>query len=194
MMFWTRKGKMAKTKRLLLVVLVTVLLGVGVFAGSFIYADTVNDTDIEVTEHSTSSDTAGNVDDAGKVLGDQRESKHARLSQRVTVVDDTGLLPYSGTITKLQDAFYPGTYKLNFSSNAILTETVTVVIDIDVKQGEEVYILTGDKDTGYREYAVVTTAEPNRVEFTTSILQNYTLSTTDICSAQEAMADIVGDY
>ena len=185
---------MTKTKRLLLVVLVTVLLGVGVFAGSFIYEDTVNDTDIEVTEQSDNSETSSNTDETGKVLGEQRESGHARLSQRVTVFDDTGLLPYSGTITKIQDAFYPGTYKLNFSSNAILTDTVTVVIDIDVRQGEEVYILTGDKDPGYREYAVVTAAEPNRVEFTTSILQNYTLSTTDISGAQEAMADIVGEY
>ena len=61
---------------------------------------------------------------------------------------------------------------------------------MDIKKGEEVYILIGDKDSGYTEYACVTAKEDNLVSFDTNILQDYTLSKTDIKSAQEAMADI----
>ena len=61
---------------------------------------------------------------------------------------------------------------------------------MDVKKGDEIYILIGDKESGYTEYACVTAKEDNLVSFSTNILQDYTLSKTDIKSAQEAMADI----
>ena len=41
--------------------------------------------------------------------------------------------------------------------------------------------------------AKVVASKPDCVEFQTNILQNYTLSTTNICGAQEAMASLVGN-
>lgn len=111
-----------------------------------------------------------------------------RLTQRVTIYDENGTLPISGTVTKSQDAFYPGTYELTFSRNAILNDEVTVQVKLDVEEGEPVYILTGNKEKGYREVAVVAADSNKCVSFGTQLLQNYTLSTTDICGAQEAMA------
>ena len=66
----------------------------------------------------------------------------------------------------------------------------TVEVEMDVLKGDEVYILTGDKDSGYTEYAVVTVDKYNTVRFSTDMLQTYTLSTTNIAAAQEAMAGI----
>ena len=103
------------------------------------------------------------------------------------------MLPYSGTVTKAQEGFYPGTYEITFNQNDLLPNKATVEVEMDVLKGDEVYILTGDKDSGYTEYAVVTVDKYNTVRFTTDMLQTYTLSTTNIAAAQEAMAGIVGE-
>ncbi len=119
---------------------------------------------------------------------------NSRFTQRVTVKDDNDeILPYSGTITKDPESFYPGTYEISFNQNDLLPNMATVEVEMDVLKGDEVYILTGDKDSGYTEYAVVTVDKYNTVRFSTDMLQTYTLSTTNIAAAQEAMAGIVGD-
>ena len=123
---------------------------------------------------------------------------NSRFTQRVTVKDDNDeILPYSGTITKDPESFYPGTYEISFNQNdslpTLLPSEATVEVEMDVLKGDEVYILTGDKDSGYTEFAVVTVDKYNTVRFSTGILQTYTLSTTSIAAAQEAMAGIVGD-
>lgn len=119
---------------------------------------------------------------------------NSRFTQRVTVKDDNDeILPYSGTITKNPESFYPGTYEISFNQNDLLPNMATVEVEMDVLKGDEVYILTGDKDSGYTEYAVVTVDKYNTVSFSTDMLQTYTLSTTNIAAAQEAMAGIVGD-
>lgn len=119
---------------------------------------------------------------------------NSRFTQRVTVKDDNDeILPYSGTITKDPESFYPGTYEISFNQNDLLPNMATVEVEMDVLKGDEVYILTGDKDSGYTEYAVVTVDKYNTVRFSTDMLQTYTLSTTNIAAAQGAMAGIVGD-
>ena len=119
---------------------------------------------------------------------------NSRFTQRGTVKDDNDeILPYSGTITKNPESFYPGTYEISFNQNDLLPNMATVEVEMDVLKGDEVYILTGDKDSGYTEYAVVTVDKYNTVRFSTDMLQTYTLSTTNIAAAQEAMAGIVGD-
>ena len=114
-----------------------------------------------------------------------------RLSQQVTVTTKDGTVPVSGKVVKSRDGFYPGTYELTFSNNAILNTTATVEVMVDAMPGDEVHILVGDKDSGYREFATVEVEQPGVVAFDTGILQNYTISTTDIQGAQEAMADIL---
>ncbi len=115
----------------------------------------------------------------------------SRMTQRVTIVSDNGVLPISGTVTKEQDAYYPGTYELKFGTNAILTSEADVYVSLNVKQGDKVYILTGDRENGYVEYKMIEAQEDNRISFGTSVLQDYTISTTDIVSAQEAMASVM---
>ena len=173
---------MTKTRKTMLIVLVAFLFGITVLAGSVVLFGTGSEANIDISrgiyEHS----------------GEEKEhDEHIRLSQRVTVKTDEGTLPFSGTITKSQDAFYPGTYKVVFSNNAILTDTATVEVKIQVKKGETVYVLTGNKDNGYSQYDEVIVTETDCVKFQTNILQNYTISTTDICGAQEAMASLVGN-
>ena len=94
-------------------------------------------------------------------------------------------------MVKAQDAFYPGTYEVKFSNKAILTDTASVRVSLSVKEGEQVHILTGNKEKGYREYTVVTAQADNVISFDTSVIQDYTISTTDIISAQEAMASLM---
>ncbi|MBP3817317.1 MAG: hypothetical protein J6H31_03365 [Butyrivibrio sp.] len=173
---------MTKIRRTMLIVLGAFLLGISILAGAIVLFGTASEANMDISRsiyegsHETSS-----------------KSEHIRLSQRVTVKTDEGTLPFSGTITKSQDAFYPGTYKIVFSNNAILTDTATIEVKFQVKEGETVYILTGNKDGGYSQYAEVVAKEPGCVEFQTNILQNYTISTTNICGAQEAMASLVGN-
>ncbi len=114
-----------------------------------------------------------------------------RLTQRVTVVSDGNVLPISGTVTKMQDAFYPGTYEVKFSNKALLSAEATVSVRIDVAKNEQVYILTGDKESGYTQIEVVTVDANNCVSFDTNVIQDYTISKTDIMSAQAAMANVM---
>ncbi|WP_029232488.1 hypothetical protein [Butyrivibrio sp. VCB2006] len=114
-----------------------------------------------------------------------------RLTQRVTIVSDGNVLPISGTVTKMQDAYYPGTYEVKFGNKAILTTQASVHVKIDVDKNEQVYILTGDKDKGYTQVDVVTADSDNCVVFDTNIIQDYTISKTDIISAQAAMASVL---
>jgi len=173
---------MTKTRKTMLIVLVAFLFGITVLAGSMVVFSTGSEANVDISrsvyEHSAE---------------EREHGEHIRLSQRVTVKTDEGTLPFSGTIAKSQDAFYPGTYKIIFSNNAILTDTATVEVKIQAKKGETVYVLTGSKDSGYSQYDEVIVTEPDCVRFETNILQNYTLSTTDICGAQEAMASLVGN-
>lgn len=120
-------------------------------------------------------------------------NERGRLTQRVTIYDENGTLPISATVTKSQDAFYPGTYELTFSRNAILSKKATVQVKVDVMEGETVYILTGNKEKGYVEVAKAQADADKCVFFETQLLQNYTLSTTNICEAQEAMASYKGN-
>ena len=115
----------------------------------------------------------------------------SRMTQRVTIVSDNGVLPISGTVTKAQDAYYPGTYELKFGNNAILSSKADILVSLNVKKGDMVYILTGDRENGYVEYMTVEATENNKICFDTNIIQNYTISTTDIISAQEAMASVM---
>ena len=110
------------------------------------------------------------------------------MTQRVTIFSENGVLPISGTVTKTQDAYYPGTYELKFGNKAILTSDANVCVSLNVNKGDKVYILTGDRENGYVEYKTVEAQQDNMIAFDTSVIQDYTLSTTDIVSAQEAMA------
>ena len=181
---------MNKTRKAAIAVLVMFLIGCIAFAGFAVYADkqtsTNNDGDCynAVTEAILGLAGIDLDKEAGDVLGDKR------LSQKLIVTTDNGAVISSGTVTKIQDDFYPDSYKITFSKKAILTSRAVVEVTMDIKKGEEVYILIGDKDSGYTEYACVTAKEDNLVSFDTNILQDYTLSKTDIKSAQEAMADI----
>ena len=172
---------MTKTRKTMLVVLVTVLLGISVVAGASILVKTGSEANMGISY---------NLND---YLRDDHRGEHIRLSQRVTVRTKEGTLPFSGTLTKSKDAFYPGTYTIEFSNNAILTQTATVEVKFEIEEGETVYVLTGNKDGGYSQYSVVTASSRDCVEFETNILQNYTLSTTDICGAQEAMASLMNN-
>ena len=58
---------------------------------------------------------------------------------------------------------------------------------MDVDPGETVHVLTGNKNSGYREYTTVTAGENGMVVFDTKVLRDYTISTTDIQGAQKAM-------
>ncbi len=176
---------MTKTRRTMLIVLGAFLLGISILAGAIVLFGTASEANMDISRSIYESSHSSH-ETSGK-------SEHIRLSQRVTVKTDEGTLPFSGTVTKSQDAFYPGTYKIDFSNNAILTETATIEVKFQVKEGETVYILTGNKDGGYTQYAEVVAKEHDCVEFQTNILQNYTLSTTNICGAQEAMASLVGN-
>ena len=125
------------------------------------------------------------------VTGQNADDGMGRLTQRVTIVSDGNVLPISGTVTKMQDAFYPGTYVVKFSNKAILTADATIKVRIDVDKDEQIYILTGDKETGYTQIDVVTADSDNCISFDTNVIQDYTLSKTDIMSAQAAMANVM---
>lgn len=115
-----------------------------------------------------------------------------RFSQKITVTTEKGVLPVGGTLIKEKNAFYPGTYELSFSSQEMPLDTKAKVnVAMDVQKGEKVYIVVGDKDSGYREFATVVATENDHVCFSTTVLRDFTLSTTDICSAQQAMNDIL---
>ena len=182
---------MIKTRKFKIVILVAFLIGCLTTAGAYKYfAGTSRD------DRSTESFQKGFSETLMALLNDTSESDSAevkgvrRLSQKLTVTTKDGVVPVAGTVTKAQDAFYPGTYEIKFSENALLASNAVVQVAMNVKKGDKVYILTGDKDAGYTEYATVVATENNVIAFSTNILQDYTLSTTDIDSAQQAMADI----
>ena len=180
---------MKRTGKVGMMVLVMFLIGCIVFAGFAIQKDKkmVGSTRDEayISALKTLLDIVGiDEEDSASVLAGRR------LSQKLTVTTEDGVVTNGGTVTKIQDEFYPGSYKISFTNKTILTSRARVEVAIDVKKGDEVYILIGDKNSGYTEYATVTAKEENLVAFDTNILQDYTISTTDIKSAQEAMADI----
>ena len=181
---------MKRTRKLVVTVLVTFLLGCIVFAGVAIHADRNKTTSCDGEAYNALMETLLGI--AGVEVDDKDADvlSGRRLSQKLTVTTDDGAVVSGGTVTKIQDDFYPGSYKITFSKKAILTSRAVVEVQMDVKKGDDVYILIGDKDSGYTEYACVTAKEDNLVSFDTNILQDYTLSKTDIKSAQEAMADI----
>ncbi len=169
-----------------LTVFVTVcsILAVAAFGGS-------GDIEGKGTLHiSTSTDLyrllLGTDDSIGAGVKDAR-----RLSQNVTVTNENGTLAVGGTVTKSQDPFYPGTYTVSFSKKAILSTRAIVEVKMEVKKGDKVYVLVGDKEKGYSEFTTVIATQDNLISFGTSILQDYTLSTTDIMGAQEAMACVL---
>ncbi len=186
---------MIKARKVGMMLLVTFLIGCIAFAGCLLYTRSIklstegggnvtsgmSDVLIELLDDSTQD-----PDGTGEVLSGKR------LSQKLTVTTDEGVLAVSGTVTKVQDAFYPGSYELKFARNAILSSRAQIQVQMEVNKGEEVHILTGDRENGFTEFASVIVTQENRVSFYTSILQDYTLSTTDIMSAQAAMADMLG--
>lgn len=188
-----------KMKGIVVTVLVVALIAIGSFIGSLVYAVRIDDSgshgkkeiyhSAEEVLLSFMGDDAG----SGKKGKSAQGNANSRLTQRVTVMSEEEVLPYSGTVTKLQDAFYPGTYEIEFSTPALLPKEASVEVQMDVNEGEEVYILTGNKETGYTEYAVVTVDTGNIVKFNTDKLQTYTISTTDITAAQKAMSGIIGE-
>ena len=188
---------MIKLKGIVVTVLVVALIAIGSFVGSLVYAIRVDDSgaygkkEIYHSAEEALLSFMGEDESSANGKTSNQGAANSRLTQRVTVRSEEEVLPYSGTVTKLQDASYPGTYEIKFSTNAILASAASVEVQMDVKEGDEVYILTGNKDSGYTEYDVVTVDTGNVVRFNTNMLQNYTLSTTDISSAQKAMADII---
>ena len=198
---------MMKTRKTLIAFLVTVLLISSFLAGSAILSkskassEMEMDSDVYNTAENTlksflgmeDESTAGGRDNNGDNLVIEPQNSSARMTQRVTVMNDNGVLPISGTVTKSQDAYYPGTYELKFSNRAILTSKASVQVVMDVSEGEQVFILTGDKDKGYKQVDVVEADSDNIVVFDTSVIQDYTLSKTDIISAQAAVASVMGD-
>ena len=182
-----------KTRKIGMILLVTFLIGCMVFAGRMSLKNDNSSQNLYNTESVQNGlsdaliallDESSDENHGADVMGDRR------LSQKLTVITEEGVLSVGGTVTKAQDAFYPGTYEVKFSKNAILTSAAKVQVAMDVKRGDRVYVLIGDKENGYTEYASVVATEDNKISFSTNVLQDYTLSTTDINSAQEAMADI----
>ena len=196
---------MSKTKKILFTSIVTVLLVCSLFTVSVVYtknrhnAEMAVDDEVYEDAENTLMGFLGMEDEKvplesnpkGNATEEAGLNDNARLTQRVTIVSDDGVLPISGTVVKAQDAFYPGTYEVKFSNKAILTGPASVRVSLSVKEGEQVHILTGNKEKGYREYTVVTAQADNVISFDTSVIQDYTISTTDIISAQEAMASLM---
>lgn len=192
---------MTKTRKMISAFLGAVLLVCVAIAGSLLYEGTTTQVGVNEALYGEVQDTlADYVNDGTRtVKGDKRAasyddpSKLGRFTQRVTILSDGEILPISGTVTKSQDDFYPGTYEIKFSSNAILTTDATIYVDVDVKAGDTIYVLIGDKDKGYTEFTKVVAEKDNKISFETNIVQDYTISTTDIKSAQEAMASVFTD-
>ena len=188
---------MTKTGKTLAGILVAVLIFCIAMANTSLFTKEDASQDISVNESLyEEAKNALNNYDSTDVLGEKRDNadsddsevQKGRFTQRVTIMSEGTILPISGTVTKSQDDFYPGTYEISFSSNMILTSKASIIVDLDITKGECVYILTGDRENGYTEFAQVVVSEDNKVRFDTDVIQNYTISTTDIESAQEAMA------
>ena len=196
---------MSRTKKIICASFVAVLLLCSLLSISVVYARNYQDAEMSVDDEvyedaeNTLMGFLGMEEEKtplestpeGMGTEDAGLNDNARMTQRVTVVNDAGVLPISGTVYKVQDAFYPGTYEVKFSNKAILTGLASVRVSLNVNEGETVYILTGNRENGYTQYDVVTAKVDNVVSFDTSVIQDYTISTTDIIGAQEAMASIM---
>ncbi|WP_026518061.1 hypothetical protein [Butyrivibrio sp. MC2021] len=195
---------MTRTRMIKMMILVAAVLICTSFAGAIfqygIDGKSIVSTAQDVPEENGNSLASFVVTDDENTHGEHEQrlsedgilNERGRLTQRVTIYDENGTLPISGTVTKSEDGFYPGTYELTFSKNIILNKPATIQVKIDVEAGQPVYILTGSKEKGYRQVASVEADDDKCVFFQTQLLQKYTLSTTDICGAQAAMANYQG--
>ncbi len=184
---------MTKAKILCCFFIISFLTGCAIFVTCLMLTNTVDHrigfsgrlySRAENTLISVMEDSAGNGF-SGEIDGKDR------LSQQVAVEIGDREFPVSGTLTKVRDAFYPGTYEISFSKDMVLTTSAQVKVSMDVKAGDKVYVLIGDKESGYTEYTTVECTEDRKVSFYTNILQDYTISTTDICAAQKTVADLL---
>ncbi len=200
---------MTKTRKIFMAVLVAVLLTCACFSGVLFYSKESSATEMDVdrevyqdAEHTLMDFLGiGSSEHTSGTLRRGQKSKHSakeftddgshRLTQRVTIESDNGILPISGTVSKDQNAYYPGTYEVKFSNKALLTSTATVHVNLNIDEGEQVYVLTGDRDSGYTQYTTVISDANGCISFNTAVIQDYTISTTDIMSAQAAMASVM---
>ena len=200
---------MANTREWIRMTLVALLLIGSVGTGSLLYSNKAQRVEMKIDTEDyydavyTLKGFLGLKDDIRK-RADSNETLTAsedtvcensgmgRMTQRITVADSKGILPICGTLSKMQDVFYPGTYEVKFGNKAMLTEKATVQVKIPVDKDQQVYILTGNKQDGYKQFAVVQ-ADDNMVSFDTTVIQNYTISTTDIIRVQDVVASVITD-
>ncbi len=179
------------------VVLVAFLVAVSAFFGTFkygIYARTGKTDFYRTAAYSSAESTLADIVAENSTVNKLPGGvvlENGRLSQRVTVSTKDGTLPFGGTVTKIRDGFYPGTYEISFYEDTVFDDTVTIDVNINVQPDELVYVLTGDKESGYEQVDVVRASESGKVSFEAGRLCDYTISTTDISGAQRAMADMI---
>ncbi len=192
---------MAKSRNYLVIILVALTLWGSYGTGSHAYASKEQHTKMVMDDevyHDALSTLKGflGLRDDGRIQARKGNSSEDtkcnlghmdRMTQRVTVTGEKGVLPIVGTVTKMKDVFYPGTYEVKFGNKAMLTDKATIQVKMDVSKGEQIYVLTGDKESGYKQYTIVVADLDNTVSFDTSVIQNYTISTTDIIKAQDAV-------
>ncbi len=184
-----RMAEITKKNAVFLAALLTICI---IMACSAISVRSFSFDDTAYDKESVSSVESSAISDIIVGAGRGTVNEDIRLSQQVTVTTDEGTIPVSGKIVKSKDEFYPETYELSFSKNAILSSEATIEVKMaSAKAGDRVYVLIGNKNNGYREYATVDVQADGKVAFSTNIIQNYTLSTTNIKGAQEAMADLL---
>ena len=202
---------MAKKLKVFLLGITSVLMMSLIFTFKAIYSESNSrmdiDTDNEIyyNAETTLMDFLGMEEEGSCFLTEDSDEGSAedafgydtgsvRLTQRVTVVNSEGnVLPIRGSFTKVQDVYYPGTYEVRFGNYSILTDKVTVYVDVDIPKGDTVYIHTGSKEKGYKKYETVIVDEMGRISFETYIIQSYTISAMDIENAQEVLADVISD-
>ena len=200
---------MAKTREWMSMTLVALLLIGSIGTGSLLYSTKTQRVEMKIDTEDyydavyTLKGFLGLKDDIRK-RADSNETLTAsedtvcensgmgRMTQRITVADSKGILPICGTLSKMQDVFYPGTYEVKFGNKAMLAEKATMQVKMPVDKDQQVYILTGNKQDGYKQFAVVQ-ADDNMVSFDTTVIQNYTISTTDIIRVQDVVASVITD-
>ncbi|SFB76360.1 hypothetical protein [Butyrivibrio sp. YAB3001] len=196
---------MVRTRKIVIILLVTFLMAGAIVGGALVFSRSkakarmsVDDEVYHEAEH-TLKGFLGIADDSAASYQSSypkddsfcEENDTTRMTQRVTIVTENGVLPIMGTVSKLHDAYYPGTYEVSFNNSALLTESAEVIVKIPVKKDQKIYILTGNKDVGYKQYAVVDATSDSCVHFSVRSIQDYTISTTDIISAQDTMDSLV---
>ena len=173
-----------------LLILVAFITAISTIVGAYYYANCLHLGDAPANSElysNAESTIVGMMQEQDKRVSATGEKAKERLSQRVTVCGKEGILPISGTVTKSVDEYYPGTYEIEFSDMATIDGGATVQLDVDLPVGEPVYILTGDKNSGYDEVDVVTVDNKGRVSFETDEIKSFVISTTDIARAQTAV-------